>query len=242
MSWHTDGGSLTWVTNGFLVGVRFTVLQSGPWEITVWSVWASCGTAPAKGGRCCFLSSRGKPWALLLPSAILVNVTRFYRREGVKVTKKLRNLRGKIHPAFCLLLRCSLASILGGQPDIKSGRVCQPNSRPSSWPRPAHVHKCGHSKCSEQAGKTARGPFSPSKANKLFTTSKTGVSGVNAGSLVRGGRHVQILAQRIPSASNNNKNYLKMYVFHTPFSTPHLRKALLNKGPGLYQILMVYFN
>ena len=140
MSWYTDGGSLTWVTNGFLVGVRFTVLQSGPWEITVWSVWASCGTAPAKGGRCCFLSSRGKPWASLLPSAILVNVTRFYRREGVKVTKKLRNLRGKIHPAFCLLLRCSLASILGGQPDIKSGRVCQPNSRPSSWPRPAHVH------------------------------------------------------------------------------------------------------
>lgn len=90
MSWNTDWGSCTWVTPLiFWWESDLQFLQAVPRRLLFdQSKYVLQLLLQCQGGTVWSLSSRGKAWAWLLPSAVSIHVTRFCRRKGVKVTKK----------------------------------------------------------------------------------------------------------------------------------------------------------
>lgn len=234
MSRHTEVGCLTWVTDGVLAGVRFTV--SSEWSLENYSLVSpsllyNCFSRTKEGGfgswaagenpvlGCCHLLS----WSV---------------SQDLKWSKIRRISGEKYIPEFCLLLRCFPANVLDGQPDTKSGRMCQPSSWHFTWLCHA-IHTSGHRKCSQQAEKTTVGTCSFSKVNKLFTTSNANFPRVTQVTLCF---DEDICSE--PCSKNSlfiqQQQKFILLTLHFPL-TPHLWKVLLNKGPRLYRILMEYF-
>lgn len=132
MSWNTDAGSCTWVTPLiFWWESDLQFLQVVPKRLLFdQSKYVLQLLLQCQGRTVWSLSSRGKAWAWLLPSAVSINVTRFCRRKGVKVTKKYyMDLSGKMHSCilfFFFFLTHFPGNVLDPHPHHKEGSTSYP--------------------------------------------------------------------------------------------------------------------